>query len=375
MPNFQAPPNAVIVVGAGLAGMLSAYLLEQQGQSVLLIESRHRVGGRVLSDAAHTAAPFVDLGPSWLWPSLNERLSHWAQALNLTLFPQYQQGATVVEMPNHDIRRYAATFGQEPESQRLAGGAVALVHALMVRLKRTQLLLNTAVTHIGHQAEGGVALTVEGPQGVQQWHGAAVIVTLPPRLLAHRICWAPELPASLTAQWQRAPTWMAGQAKLVAAYPTPFWRDAGLSGDASSRVGPLVEIHDASDASGQSAALFGFVGVPAHWRAKMGEAELVARCLQQLARLFGPQAAQPAWVQLKDWAQDPHTATPDDALPVNSHPVAQPKDLPAPWDGRAFLAGSEFSDDFSGYLEGAVRSAEAAVKAWRAQALAGLNPF
>jgi monoamine oxidase len=39
------------------------------------------------------------------------------------------------------------------------------------------------------------------------------------------------------------------------------------------------------------------------------------------------------------------------------------------------LAGSEFSDEFSGYLEGAVRSAEAAVKAWRAQALVGLNPF
>jgi monoamine oxidase len=365
-PDFHAPPNAVIVVGAGLAGMLSAYLLEQQGQSVVLIESRHLVGGRVLSDAAHTAVPFVDLGPSWLWPSLNERLSHWTQALNLTLFPQYQQGATVVEMPNQDIRRYAATFGQEPESQRLEGGAAALVHALMVRLKRTQLLLNTAVTHIGHQAEGGVALTVEGPQGVQQRHGAAVIVTLPPRLLAQRIQWVPELPASLTAQWQRSPTWMAGQAKLVAAYPTPFWREAGLSGDASSRVGPLVEIHDASDASGQSAALFGFVGVPAHWRAKMGEAELVERCLQQLARLFGPQAAQPAWVQLKDWAQDPHTATPDDAVPVNSHPVPQPKDLPAPWKGRAFLAGSEFSDEFSGYLEGAVRSAEAAVKAWRA---------
>jgi len=374
-PLFCAPPDAVIVVGAGLSGLLSAYLLEQQGQSVLLVESRDRVGGRVLSDAAHTVAPFVDLGPSWLWPSLNERLSHWTHALDLMLFPQYQRGAALVEMPNHDIHRYGATFGQEPQSQRLAGGVGALVHALMARLERTQLLLNTAVTHIRHQAEGGVALSVEGPQGVQQWHGAAVIVTLPPRLLAHRIRWAPELPASLTDQWQRSPTWMAGQAKLVAAYDTPFWREAGLSGDASSRVGPLVEIHDACDASGQSAALFGFVGVPAHWRAKMGEAELIERCLQQLVRMFGPQAAQPAWVQLKDWAQDPHTATPADALPVNSHPVPQPRALPAPWAELAFLAGSEFADDFSGYLEGAVRSAEAAVSAWRAQAPAGLNPL
>lgn len=362
--TFRAPSDAVIVVGAGLAGLLCAYLLEQKGQSVVLIESRDRIGGRVLSDAANTRETYVDLGPSWVWPSLNPRLSHWTSVLNLKLFAQYQRGATVVEMQNHQVQHYAAPYTQEPESQRLEGGAVALLNALMERLERTQLLLNSSVTRMGHQPEGGVAVTVEGSEGEQQFGGTSVIVTLPPRLLAERIRWVPQLPTSLTAQWQRAPTWMAGQAKLVVAYKTPFWREAGLSGDGSSRVGPLVEIHDASDAVGQSAALFGFLGIPAQQRVQIGEAELIHHCLQQLVRMFGPQAAQPEWIKLKDWAQDPHTATAADALPVTSHPRPQPRDLPMPWHGLAFLAGSEFADDFNGYLEGAVRSAERAVEEW-----------
>lgn len=356
-----------IVVGAGLAGLLCAFLLEQQGQSVVLIESRERIGGRVLSDAAHTSTPYVDLGPSWLWPSLNPRLSHWTSAFNLKLFPQHQRGATVVERPNRSVQHYAASYAQAPESQRWAGGAVALPEALKARLVRTQLLLNSSVTRISHQPEGGVAVTVKGPQGEQEIFGASVVLTLPPRLLAERIRWVPELPSSLSAQWQCAPTWMAGQAKLVVAYKTPFWREAGLSGAGSSQVGPLVEIHDASDVAGQSAALFGFLGIPAQRRAQIGEDELIQHCLQQLVRMFGPQAAHPEWVKLKDWAQDPHTATAADALPVTSHPRPQPRDLPLPWHGLAFLAGSEFADDFNGYLEGAVRSAERAVEEWQVQ--------
>ncbi|HAT29682.1 MAG TPA: hypothetical protein DCW29_02150, partial [Janthinobacterium sp.] len=148
--SFRAPPDAAIVVGAGLAGLLSAYLLEQQGQSVLLMESRDRIGGRVLSAAAHTGTPFVDLGPSWLWPGMNERLSHWTTTLGLKLFPQHQSGAAIMEMQNHNVRRHASTYTQEPPSLRWEGGAVALLNALMARLERTQLLLNAQVTLIRH---------------------------------------------------------------------------------------------------------------------------------------------------------------------------------------------------------------------------------
>ncbi len=42
-----APVGHVIVVGAGLAGLVAAYELEQQGWQVTVLEARERVGGRV----------------------------------------------------------------------------------------------------------------------------------------------------------------------------------------------------------------------------------------------------------------------------------------------------------------------------------------
>ena len=160
---------------------------------------------------------------------------------------------------------------------------------------------------------------------------------------------------------------MAGHAKLLATYRTPFWLDAGLSGSAVSQAGPLAEVHDASDAEGRHAALFGFVGVPVAWRRRMGRQALIDASVAQLGRLFGAQALTPQAVVLQDWAEDPETATPADASPASAHPAPMSTALPAPWRDRIHLAGSEFASDFPGYLEGAVLAAQRAVDALQAQ--------
>lgn len=66
----------------------------------------------------------------------------------------------------------------------------------------------------------------------------------------------------LTQRLTSVPTSMAGQAKFVATFEHAFWRDKNLSGQCFSRVGPLVEIHDASASDHAYPALFGFIGVP-----------------------------------------------------------------------------------------------------------------
>lgn len=92
-------------------------------------------------------------------------------------------------------------------------------------------------------------------------HADQTILALPPALAA-QIQFSPALPETALAALRSVKTWMAGQAKALAVYDTPFWRDNGLSGDASSRRGPMVEIHDASPATGGPYGLFGFIGVP-----------------------------------------------------------------------------------------------------------------
>jgi len=355
-----------MVVGAGLSGLVAANLLERLGLCVTLLEARGRVGGRVFGVAAEDGTHRFDLGPAWVWPELNPRTADWLSTLGLALFEQQGRGAGLVELPSQAVRRHATGFAQQPPSMRLVGGIACLTDALRARLVRTRVLLGTRVRGLNACPDGTVSVEFERGGQVGALVASSVILALPPRLLASTLRWSPALPAELSQRWGDAPTWMAGHAKLLALYRTPFWRAAGLSGSAVSQAGPLAEVHDASDAEGRHAALFGFVGVPVAWRRRMGRQALIDASVAQLGRLFGAEALTPRAVYLQDWAQEAETATSADAQPASAHPAPLSTALPAPWRDRIHLAGSEFAPGFPGYLEGAVLAAERAVDALQA---------
>jgi monoamine oxidase len=154
------------------------------------------------------------------------------------------------------------------------------------------------------------------------------------------------------------PTWMAGQAKIVAVYDEPHWRKAGLSGEGMSQQGPMVEIHDASPVDGGPYALFGFVGVPPNIRARHHD-EVVALALKQLQAMFGPDMAHPLSIRMMDWAQVPQIAAPLDQAPSGHHPAyGLPLALSDLWDKALIFGSTETAQDFGGYLEGALEAAE-----------------
>ena len=186
------------------------------------------------------------------------------------------------------------------------------------------------------------------------------VLAIPPRLAA-QIGFAPALPTRSLGDMQTIPTWMAGQAKAVAVYETAFWRNAGLSGDAMSRKGPMVEIHDASPADGGPFALFGFIGIAP--RLRKDQAGLRQNILAQLARLFGPEAHTPSQFYLTDWAAEPDTATLADQTPLFGHPTyGLPPSLSGLWQDSLLMSGTEVAPQFGGYLEGALEAAENTLK-------------
>jgi monoamine oxidase len=365
-------PLRIAIVGGGLAGLLAAVLLQQQGvRGVVLFEARERLGGRILTagadgaiaDPTLAATDRFDLGPSWFWPAVQPQLEQLVDALGLPRVAQFEDGDVMVERAGTQapVRMRAQADGAG--SVRLAGGIASLVAALSARLEPRCLRAGEVVRGL-RRVDGHVEIEVESTGGeASTWRAEQVLLALPPRLAERSIGFDPPLPPELARRWRDTPTWMAPHAKYVAVYDTPFWRDEGLSGAARSGRGPMAEIHDAS-VPGGPAALFGFVGVPATVRRGVPEDVLRTHCRAQLARLFGERAATPLADVLKDWALDPFTATAEDAESGGQHAAAPPKAAQdGPWAGTLAGIGSEWSRDFPGYLAGAVDAATEGVRA------------
>lgn len=354
----------VAVVGGGLAGLCAARLLHSTKTSFVVIEARDRLGGRILTlDASNQPSEDgFDVGPSWYWPQHQPAVAELIAELGLESFHQNSTGDVLFERMSHKgVLRYSGVT-QEARTFRLVGGTSALVRRLSWSLPPEYLRMGTRVVAMSLTANG-VEVTVRAgsePARTSMLLAEQVIAALPPRLLEDSVAFTPDLDETTKRCWRDTPTWMAPHAKFFALYDHPFWREAGLSGSAQSMVGPMVEIHDATTASGQG-ALFGFIGLAAEQRRTLGRDAIVAACVDQLVRIFGPEAQKARGTLLKDWAADPLTATSNDQV-AGGHPSPNPAPwVLGPWSERLFLAGSEASHRDPGYLEGAVVAAVHAV--------------
>ncbi|WP_299740162.1 FAD-dependent oxidoreductase [uncultured Roseobacter sp.] len=337
-----------LIIGGGLSGLALAEMLEARGQDYLLLEARARFGGRIKIE--HHDGVGFDMGPAWFWPG-QPRLLALTERLGLEKFDQFSDGALTFEDENGRVQRDRG-FASMQGSWRLKDGLGALTQGLVDRLPAARLRLNAHVTQLALTARGVTAVT----KGGETFTADRLVLALPPRLAAE-IGYTPALSADAIHALKSVPTWMAGQAKAMAIYDRPFWREAGLSGDAMSRFGPMVEVHDASPAHGGPYALFGFVGVPPDNRGE--ETILRQHLVSQLGRLFGAAAENPVALYIKDWAIDPHTASASDRKPIYAHPTyAMPQSMVGVWDGKLHLAGTEVAPQFGGYLEGALEAAE-----------------
>ena len=334
-----------LIIGGGLSGLRLAEELETKDQDYLLVEARERFGGRILTE--HHGTGYFDLGPAWFWPS-QPRIAALVNRLGIQKFDQFADGILTMEDEQGQVHRgrgHASMRG----SWRLHGGLGALIKALSDRLPNARKRFNAQVVGLTETKEGVTATFING----EEIQASQIVFALPPRIVAG-LKFTPELPKSTLKIMTDIATWMASQAKAVAIYDTPFWREEGLSGDVMSRAGPMVEIHDASPHEGGPFALFGFVGVPPEDRRDVPE--LRQQILAQLSRLFGPQAGEPVKLYVKDWANDPHTTTDLDMAPLYTHPTYRP--LPNLWNGKIHFAGTEVAPQFGGYLEGALEAAE-----------------
>ncbi|WP_377325605.1 flavin monoamine oxidase family protein [Pimelobacter simplex] len=83
----------VVVVGAGIAGLVAARQVARSGKSVLVVEARKRVGGRVLNHELRTGGT-IEAGGAFVGPT-QDHIRRLARQLGVATFDEYVTGKNV----------------------------------------------------------------------------------------------------------------------------------------------------------------------------------------------------------------------------------------------------------------------------------------
>jgi monoamine oxidase len=207
------------------------------------------------------------------------------------------------------------------------------------------------------QRDGRVTVRADGGRAVV---ARAAVLTVPPALTG-AIAHDPPLPAVRDGLQQRLA--MGAVIKLHVVYPEPFWRAEGLSGEAASLDGPVGVVYDNSPPSGSPGVLLAFLeaGHAREWSPRPA-AERHAAVVDALVRLFGPRAARPERILERDWTTEPWTRGCYGAFFPPGTWTGYGRALREPV-GAVHWAGAETATRHAGYMDGAVRSGEAAARA------------
>jgi monoamine oxidase len=400
----------VVVVGAGLAGLRCAVDLAEAGADVVVLEARHRVGGRVYShrfdggqwcergaefiDANHTSvlglaaelglsithrdgeidprAALIDAAgravPMHLHASLDDDLRRWEHAVAALRDEDPLEGSTLDDLmrsldlsamsrlvigrdirteymlpPDSVSQRYAAHLAgvQQPglrERHRLVGGLDQLATGLAARLDH-RLRLGTPVESIDD-----VVGSVRTATGTIE--AGAVVAAVPLPVLSR--LWS-GMPPELGAVGYG----IGG--KISIQFERRIWRDHGRDGTVlSDRTwGHLWETTD--DQSGDTGVLTNLLS--SHDGAAFAALpEAPHRLIAEIERIF-PGAKGLAGERVHtDWTNDPRSLGCYTCFGPGQWSASRP--AVGAVHGRLHLAG-EHTDDFAGFMEGALRSGAA----------------
>ncbi|MCD0450867.1 FAD-dependent oxidoreductase [Actinocorallia sp. API 0066] len=247
-----------------------------------------------------------------------------------------------------DVDRLINTAGGGQES-RFVGGSqevpVRLAAALGDRVR-----LSAPVRRIAQEGDR-VVVTADGVTVSAK----RAVVAMSPAVTA-KIEFLPGLPAARAQLAQRFP--MGSVAKFVAVYPTPFWRAEGLTGQAVADSGAIDATFDNSPPDGSRGILMGFVSQTNLRSLRAGSAaDLTAACLASFTKLFGAQAGAPTRTAHQIWDDEPWSGGGPTGITAPGVLTEFGPALRAP-HGLVHWAGTETSDYWTGYMDGAVRSGE-----------------
>lgn len=337
----------VLIIGAGLTGLSTAYFLRNSGLDILIAESRDRIGGRIHTLGIETNEP-IEMGATWLGAQ-HKNLLDLLDELGLSTFEQ-EMGTKAIFEPISTSPPYLASFPKNADpTLRIKGGTMQLINKLSNHIDQEKILLSTKLEKVSWQDDQIIAST-----NSQNITAKCIVSTLPPRLALNSVSYEPALPVALVQIGNSTHTWMGESIKVALTFAEPFWRTEKSSGTIISNVGPIPEMYDHSNYEDSFYALKGFLNGNYF---SVTKEERLALIMKQLKKYYGTQVENYLSYDETVWRNERDTFFPytEHILPHqnNGHSAYQSDYM----DGRLIFGGSETSSQHPGYMEGAVHSA------------------
>lgn len=235
------------------------------------------------------------------------------------------------------------------QQERFLNGTQELLHKMAAPFEK-DIVLASPVHAI--EQRGGHAVVHSKRVKVR---AQRVIVALPPALIP-RMEFLPALSARRDLLYQSYP--MGNTIKVMALYEKPFWRTGrrNFSGQFFSPFTPLTAAFDNSHPSSSQGALLGFmVGPQADLALAQSPEERRGEALRSFAHFFGQEALRPISYHEKVWAEEGFSrGAYAGYLPPGIW--TSYGDLLRKPEGLIHWAGTETSEVWNGYIEGAIRS-------------------
>ncbi len=330
----------ILIIGAGLSGLLIAYRLKKEGIPFKIIEARNRVGGRINTIYGADNTP-LEMGATW-FGNYHKHIIALLEELEIEYFEQYMKG-TVFFQP---FSTSPAQSIQIPS--RISGGSSNLINTLYQTLDTNDVLLNQTVTKIVLNENSVKVISNE------VFEGTKVVLAIPPKLWARKISFEPNLPNDLWTIATQTHTWMEDSIKVALTYSKPFWQEENLSGTLFSNTGPITELYDHCNHQRNKYALCGFINSAYK---NLTYEERRKSVVNQLKIVFGTKAE--AFVDYREcsWSQEEYTCEVDEMSLYPHQNNGNPIFSQSFFNDRLLISSAEAASEFPGYMDGAVYSA------------------
>ncbi|MEM8893187.1 MAG: NAD(P)/FAD-dependent oxidoreductase [Bacteroidota bacterium] len=345
---MEAENKPVAILGAGLAGLLTAYRLQQFGIPYLLFEGRERLGGRIHTITTEGGGT-IEMGATWFAPK-HQHLLALINELGLSYENQYTGNKVLYDYLNPDrkVQAIDIPIGNEP-SLIFTKGTHDIIQALANRIDQKSIHLGEQVKALSFEKGACVVRTNQAAYAVQ-----TIVNTLPPNLFINSIDFTPDLPENLIKLCSTTHTWMGESIKAALVFDHSPWRKQHI-GSLFSQLGPFTELHDHMHSDVKINALKGFMHPGAHEWSIEGRKQ---NAIDQLKLYFPKHDLTPRSYHEFDWQNEPMTFHQYQSELSPHQNNGHPHFRESFFEDRLFFAGSETAQFFPGYMDGAVERAE-----------------